>query len=85
MFCRRRRTSPIRYGEHYTREQNEQLFLDFVIQCGVIDKRAAGTVKTRVLAVRALHFALGLPDPLANCPRTWQAIEGLKRRQGQRA
>ena len=38
----------------------------------------------RILAVRALHCALGLPDPLAGCPRVGQSPAGLERRQGQR-
>ena len=55
--------------------------LDFIIHSGVVLKRAPGTVKLRVAAVRNHHLALGLPDPFYHMPRA-MALAALKRRFG---
>ena len=58
------------------------LVLYFIIHSGVVLKRAPGTVKLRVAAVRNHHLALGLPDPFYHMPRVTMALAGLERRFG---
>ena len=81
LFCLRRDLDPIRVARGYDR-QEEQIFLDFLVHCSSNEKRAPGTVKLRLAAVRSYHLTLGLPDPTAQMPRIPLALLGIKRRYG---
>ena len=81
LFCWRRNIDPLRFTNGYSREE-EQHVLDFIVHCASNEKKAPGTIKIRLAAIRSHHSTLGLPDPLANMPRVPLAIAGVKRRYG---
>ncbi|CAE7605448.1 unnamed protein product [Symbiodinium sp. CCMP2592] len=81
LFCGRRQLSPWRRVVGYDPAE-EDLFVQFVVHCGVNFGKAPGTVKSRLAAVRAYHLTAGLPDPTANMPKVTLAIAGLKKRYG---
>ena len=41
--------------------------------------RSCGTVKGKVMAMRAAHLSRGLRDPLLGKERLWMTLRGLKR------
>ena len=63
-------------------QQEEEIFLDFLVHLAVHSRKAAGTIKQHLSAVRAQHIALGYPDPTAPLAKMWVAVDGLRRRQG---
>ena len=81
LFCRRRGIDPVRYVTHYDR-QEENLFLEYMVDCSVNEQKAPGTVKIRMAAIRSIHLSMGLPDPTAHLPRIPLAMAGIKRRWG---
>lgn len=81
LFCWRRGIDPLRFSPEYNREE-EQLVLDFIVHCASNEKKAPGTIKIRLAAIRSHHRTLGLPDPLACMPRVPLAVAGVKRRYG---
>ena len=81
LFCWRRGIDPLRFTNGYSRE-DEQHVLDFIVHCATNEKKAPGTIKIRLAAIRSHHRTLGLPDPLANMPRVPLAVAGVKRRYG---
>ena len=80
LFCRRRGTCPLLPAverDAANREWRERMFLDYVLHCSVNVSRAVGTIRTRLLAVKARHAALGEPDPFTNVRRCWLALRGF--------
>ena len=81
LFCARRGTSPWRRVSAYSALE-EDLFVQYVVHCGVNSDKAPGTVKGRLAAIRAFHITSGLPDPFAQLPRVALVVAGLKKRYG---
>ena len=70
-YCRARKRNPYltgRGGEPELAEEERRL-LDFIIHQARWLRRAAGTIRTKLLTVKFYHLVAGLPDPLANRPR----------------
>jgi hypothetical protein len=82
LFCKRRGIDPIRIVNEQQRDQEENLFLDFVVHCAANVPRSAPTIKTRLSAIRAHHATLGLPDPLAGMRRVDLLLQGYARLRG---
>ena len=81
IFCRIWNRDPL-WRNNIPCLKNENLVLDYVVQSGVIDKKAPATVKVRLAAIKSHHLALGLPDPFYHMPRLSMALAGLSRRYG---
>ena len=77
-------TSPWRRVAAYSASE-EDLFVQYVVHCGVNSEKAPGTVKGRLAAIRAFHITSGLPDPFAQLPRVALVVAGLKRGTARRS
>ena len=82
LFCKRRGIDPIRIVSDQQRDQEENLFLDFVVHCAANVPRSAPTIRTRLSAIRAHHATLGLPDPLSGMKRVELLLQGYARLRG---
>ena len=82
LFCRVRNTPPLRRVSERCLQEEEELFLEFVVHLATHSSKAVGTIKQYLSAIRAQHLALGYPEPTGAMGRLWMAIDGLKRRQG---
>ena len=81
IYCRVRNRLPV-WRDNSPSLERENFVLDYVVQTGVIDRKAPATVKVRLAAIRSHHLALGLPDPFFHMPRLTMALAGLSRRYG---
>ena len=82
LFCLTRGLDPIRQPKAGYDKEEEQIFLDFIVHSATNEKKAPGTVKLRLAAVRSFHLTMGLPDLTMSMPRLPLALAGLKRRYG---
>ena len=83
IYCRVRNRWPV-WRDNSPSLERENFVLDYVVQTGVIDRKAPATVKVRLASIRSHHLALGLPDPFFHMPRLSMALAGLSRRYGRR-
>ena len=84
-FLRARGRDPMLFGRtEEERTADEELLLDFIVHLAHFMKRAEGTIKGKVFAVRHFHIINGFADPLSGKPRIFMALEGVKRLQGGR-
>ena len=58
---------------------SEQVLLLFIADLS--QRVCQGTARSYLAAIRHLHLASGLPDPLTHAPRIGLALKGLKRRR----
>ena len=83
-FCRARERNPYLRGKGTEGElaEEEQRLLEFASHQAKWLHRAAGTIRSKLLAVKFYHLVAGLPDPLGNRPRVWMLVEGIQRHMG---
>ena len=62
--------------------QDEDDLLLYVAFLGKKLKRAEGTIRQKLFAVKFAHTIAGLSDPLLRRTRLWAALSGIKRWQG---
>ena len=62
--------------------EEENRLLEFVTRQARWLRRTAGTIRTKLLAIKFYHLVAGLPDPLADRPRVWMLVEGIQRNLG---
>jgi hypothetical protein len=87
VYNRLRRTHPYLDGtSRQERVRDEDELLLYIAHTGVTMKRAVGTIKLRLFAIRQAHITAGYDDPLEGKKRLWLALKGLQKRtkSGQR-
>ena len=80
LFCRRKGRDWLLSGADSKGE--EELLVQYLLHSSVHSKKAPGTLKLRLAAIRSSHVSLGLADPLENKPRLTLVMMGLKKRYG---
>ena len=80
LFCRRKGRDWLLSGADSKGE--EELLVQYLLHSSVHSKKAPGTLKLRLAAIRSSHVFLGLADPFENKPRLTLIMMGLKKRYG---
>ena len=69
--------SPLLGGQTKAEKRDEEELLLFIIHLWNSLHRAHGTLKTKLLGIRAQHVSLGEEGPLVGKPRLWMALNGI--------
>ena len=82
IFCRRRGITPWRHVTTENMQEEQKLFMDFLVHLYVNGRKAPGTCKLYLSAVRARITGAGLPNPTRDMLWLWAVYEGMKRVRG---